>query len=93
VRVWAIGTQAAIAVADRGPGIPEHLAERVFEPFVQGPGPVDGMPSGLGVGLALVRQLVELHGGKVVVSATPGGGATLTVVLPRATRQGGPLAA
>lgn len=83
VRVSAFGANATLAIADLGPGIPEHLAELVFEPFVQGPPPGGGLSAGLGIGLALARQLVELHGGRISVGPTSGGrGATLTVSLP-----------
>jgi signal transduction histidine kinase/ligand-binding sensor domain-containing protein/DNA-binding response OmpR family regulator len=70
-----------IQVADNGPGIgPDHLS-CVFERFYQADDSADG---GLGVGLALVRELVELHGGSVHVESREGAGATFTISLPLA---------
>jgi signal transduction histidine kinase len=61
---------------DHGPGVPAELRERVFDPYVT------TKSEGTGLGLALVRQTVETHGGKVRISETPGGGATFEVTLP-----------
>jgi len=59
----------------------------IFELFVQGPPLTGSMSSGLGIGLALVKQLVELHGGKVHAESQGGGaGATLIVNLPKMAR-------
>ncbi len=90
VRVSADAGRAMIAIADRGVGIDAELLPHIFEPFVQGP-PVAGRAgSGLGIGLALVRQLVELHGGSVrASSAGEGQGSTLLVTLPRIERPAG----
>ncbi|MBL0726511.1 ATP-binding protein [Piscinibacter sp. HJYY11] len=79
------GEHVRLSVQDFGIGITADLLPRVFEPFVQGPPPPGRMSSGLGIGLALVKQLVGLHGGEVhAYSAGPGLGATFTVILPRA---------
>ncbi len=61
--------RAVVTVSDRGAGMTPELLSRVFEPFVQGPPPANRAQSGLGIGLALVRQLVELHGGEVEASS------------------------
>lgn len=83
VAVRAAGSQAVIEVADAGAGIRAALLPRVFDPFVQGPGSGARPQSGLGIGLALVKQLVELHGGEVSArSDGEGAGATFLVVLP-----------
>ncbi|MBI1966480.1 MAG: HAMP domain-containing histidine kinase [Gemmatimonadetes bacterium] len=66
----------AVTIADHGPGIPEELRPRVFEPYVT------TKPDGTGLGLALVRQTVEAHRGTIAVSETSGGGATFTLVFP-----------
>ncbi len=80
------GDQLAIRVRDTGIGIAKEALATLFEPFVQVPGAKDYARGGLGIGLALVRGLVELHGGSVrAESAGPGAGSTFTVVLPGAS--------
>ncbi|HEY0818308.1 MAG TPA: ATP-binding protein [Rhizobacter sp.] len=79
------GEHAVLTVQDDGVGIAADLLPRIFEPFVQGPPPPGRVSSGLGIGLALVKQLVALHGGEVQAhSAGPGQGATFTVRIPKA---------
>jgi signal transduction histidine kinase len=75
-----------VEVRDDGLGIPETMRERIFEPFVQ----VRPHSGGLGVGLALVRRLVELHDGTVTVASNAGGrGSTFTVRVPRSSEAAG----
>jgi signal transduction histidine kinase len=62
-----------IEIADRGPGIPADAAGRIFDPYFT------GKPGGTGLGLALVKQTIEMHGGTISVKETPGGGATFVV--------------
>jgi signal transduction histidine kinase len=77
--------KAVVRVRDDGIGIPPHLLETVFEPLVQGDATLDRAGGGLGLGLALVKSLVELHGGSVRArSEGEGRGAELTVTLPLA---------
>jgi PAS domain S-box-containing protein len=57
--------EAVITVSDSGMGIPSHMLERVFDLFTQAHGPVHHVQGGLGVGLALVREIVQLHGGRI----------------------------
>jgi signal transduction histidine kinase/ActR/RegA family two-component response regulator len=75
--------QAVISVRDSGEGIPAEMLTRVFDLFMQGP-PAEAHPrGGLGIGLTLVRQLVELHGGTVeAFSEGPGKGSEFVVMLP-----------
>lgn len=74
---------ARIRVRDRGVGIPEELLAKVFDLFVQAPSALNRAQGGLGIGLALVRALVDLHGGVAYVeSAGPGQGAEFSVSLP-----------
>ena len=74
---------AAIRVRDQGVGIPEDLLNRVFDLFVQAPTALNRAQGGLGIGLALVHALVELHGGITHVSSDgPGCGAEFSVRLP-----------
>jgi signal transduction histidine kinase/CheY-like chemotaxis protein len=78
-----VGSQAIVRVQDHGTGMTPELIAQVFEPFVQGPPPVSGDHGGLGVGLALVKQLVGLHGGTVTVaSAGLNQGSTFTCYFP-----------
>jgi signal transduction histidine kinase len=68
--------QVSVQVADRGGGIPEGDLERVFESFYS------TKPSGLGIGLAICRKLIEAHGGTLWASHNPGGGAVFQFTLP-----------
>ena len=82
--VEATATQVAVCIRDNGIGIPADLLPHVFDLFTQAERAPDRSQGGLGLGLALVRSLVALHGGSVV--ATSGGrgqGAAFTVRLPR----------
>jgi two-component system CheB/CheR fusion protein len=79
------GPDVTVSVIDTGVGIPPEVMERLFEPFSQAPQTLDRTGGGLGLGLATVKGLVELHGGTVsVVSGGQGRGAELTVRLPAA---------
>jgi CheY-like chemotaxis protein len=84
VRVERDADNAVLEVSDNGAGIAAHLVPRVFDLFVQGDRALDRKDGGLGIGLTLVRRLVELHGGTVsAASEGPGQGSTFTVQLPR----------
>ncbi len=84
VRLWEGGQRVHLEVADTGMGIPAHLHERVFERFFQVDSSQRRTHGGAGLGLALVRELVESYGGSVVaVSPGKDQGSTFTVILPR----------
>jgi signal transduction histidine kinase len=86
VDVANCGESAVLTVSDTGIGMPPELLSRVFDVFVQGTGALDRSQGGLGIGLALVRQLVVLHGGNVsATSPGPGQGSTFIVCLPLST--------
>ena len=73
-------------VTDQGPGIPEELQERVFEPFFRVDDARSRQQGGAGLGLALVRAIVEAHGGTVCVEENDGGGSRFVVKLPAARK-------
>jgi PAS domain S-box-containing protein len=84
-----IGDEVVLRVIDTGIGIAPDVIPRVFELFVQERQASDRSQGGLGIGLTIVRNLVERHGGSVSVrSAGPGRGSEFTVRLPRAERAG-----
>jgi signal transduction histidine kinase len=79
------GGRVEVAVADRGPGIPEDERERIFERLYRGDrSRANGADHGAGLGLAICRALARGQGGDVTVRDTPGGGATFVVTLPQA---------
>lgn len=78
------GDDVEIAVEDNGIGIPAEELEHVFEPFYRVESGAPGGPAGAGLGLAIVRQVVRLHGGEVKAASEPGRGSVFTVRLPAA---------
>ena len=81
-----------LSVADNGDGIPTHMLERVFDMFTQLEGPRDRTreraQDGLGIGLALVKRLVEMHNGEIEArSEGPGRGSEFIVRLPMAVER------
>jgi signal transduction histidine kinase len=70
-----------MSVCDRGPGVPPELRERIFEPFYRLPGASE-REGGVGLGLSLVRSIVQRHGGTVHCEDREGGGARFVVMLP-----------
>jgi two-component system, OmpR family, sensor kinase len=81
------GDEVRIWVADTGPGVAPEDREAIFERFARG-GDRRRRTDGAGLGLAIVRAVIEAHGGRVVVDSPPGGGARFTVVLPAAVPTG-----
>ena len=85
------GPMARLQVADSGIGMTDTLMARAFDPFVQGDAPLERRNAGLGIGLTLVKHVVERHGGSVAVaSAGPGSGSRFTVMLPLLQAQPAP---
>ncbi|HVF60508.1 MAG TPA: GAF domain-containing protein [Thermoanaerobaculia bacterium] len=86
VRLISQRARAEIQVVDTGEGIADDVLPRLFEPFTKSANRLDGAGGSLGIGLTIVKSLVELHQGAVTASsAGPGRGATFTVTLPIAT--------
>ena len=78
------GEDVVLSVRDSGVGIPSELLPHVFDVFVQGAISIDRSQGGLGIGLSLVRRLIELHGGSVSAdSSGAGNGSTFVIRLPR----------
>jgi len=73
-----------VSVADGGPGIPAWEHARIFEPFFRGTEAHSRQTRGTGLGLGLVREIIQAHGGKISVSSAAGEGAKFTVNLPAA---------
>ena len=79
-RVTDNGRALETLVCDRGPGVPPHMLETIFQPFTR----VEGSESvrGVGLGLALARRAIELHGGHVSAALREGGGLEVQLTLP-----------
>jgi len=88
VTVAREGDSAVLRVHDSGIGISPELLPRIFDLFVQGHRSLDRVEGGLGIGLTIVKRLVELHGGRVAATTHgPGEGSEFTVRLPLAERR------
>jgi two-component system sensor histidine kinase KdpD len=79
IRAAREGTSVTIEISDRGPGLPAGEPARLFDKFVRA-----SSAPGVGLGLAVVRAIVEAHGGGVTAVPRDGGGATFRIVLPTA---------
>jgi len=90
VTLAADSRAVTVTVADTGVGIPEKDLEKVLEPFVQSDSQPTRHYEGTGLGLALSKQLTELHGGELHLDSTVGEGTTVTVVLPRVPAEDAP---
>jgi signal transduction histidine kinase len=91
VRAHASGSEAVIEVADTGVGIDADTLPMIFDALVQGPTGIDRAQGGLGLGLALVRELTALHGGSVSANSEGAGkGTVFTLRFPLAQEQASP---
>lgn len=81
VRLLSTANQVEVQVCDRGPGVPEASRERIFEAFYRLPGHAE-QAGGVGLGLSLVRQIAERHGGSVRCMPRDGGGSCFVIALP-----------
>jgi len=87
VRLASEHGRASLMVQDTGPGIEPEFLPHVFEMFRQADASSSRPHAGMGIGLALVKQLIELHGGTVAAASTMGEGATFTIELPTTGEQ------
>jgi signal transduction histidine kinase len=74
--------QVAIRIADQGPGVAEADLPHVFERFFRGRGKGEPMADGVGIGLAIAKEIVDRHSGSISLGNRPEGGAVLTILLP-----------
>jgi PAS domain S-box-containing protein len=89
VRSYAEGATAVVEITDNGAGVPAALLPRIFDLFVQGDRTLDRSQGGLGIGLSVVRRLVEMHGGQVLArSSGIGQGSSFELRLPLIERPG-----
>ena len=72
----------ALEVRDHGVGVPEELREKIFERFFRADNSRNRETGGSGLGLAIAKSIIDRHGGSIVASETPGGGATFRITLP-----------
>lgn len=82
VTVSVHGEVVRVAVSDRGPGVPADQAEHLFEPYYRAPATAGGGKDGVGLGLSIVKSIVEAHAGRVGVERRAGGGARFWFELP-----------
>jgi signal transduction histidine kinase len=82
IRLWQEGTEIVLQVADTGIGIPADQLEYIFERFYQVDGSAARRYGGSGLGLALVKEIVGAHGGRVTVESQVGQGSVFAVWLP-----------
>ena len=82
IRVSRRAEQVIVDIMDEGPGIPDDEREHIFEPFFQGRIPTGRHIRGTGIGLSVVHECVEAHGGKIGVRVRPTGGSHFRITLP-----------
>lgn len=76
------GASARIKIEDSGPGVPETMLEAIFQPFVRVSSARESETGGSGIGLAIVKRVVEMHGGAVEACNNPAGGLIISIELP-----------
>ncbi|MGZ8804892.1 MAG: sensor histidine kinase [Microbacterium sp.] len=85
VSARSTGRDVSVTIADRGIGIAPADQAHIFEPFYRAPAVIEAQIQGAGLGLSLVKRIVEAHGGRITVHSTPGERSEFTVTLPAAT--------
>ncbi len=84
------GDRVRVSVADRGPGIGDEQAQRLFDPYYRSAATADTVKEGVGLGLSIVKSIVQAHGGSVGVGSRRGGGACFWFELPTTAGAAGP---
>ena len=87
VRARHTGREVLVTIADRGIGIAPADQGRIFEPFYRAPEVIAAQIQGAGLGLSLVKRIVDAHGGRISVRSAPASGSEFTVVLPAASEE------
>jgi signal transduction histidine kinase len=87
IRLSRSKEKVKLEVADTGIGIPSDQLDRIFERFYQVDGSMTRKYGGVGLGLALVKSIIEAHGGQVTATSQVGVGTTFTVLLPTTSRE------
>jgi signal transduction histidine kinase len=82
VNVERLDDRVSVVVRDRGLGIPLHEQRAIFEKFVRGADSKTRRIKGTGIGLAMVRHIIQAHGGEIQLASTPGEGSQFTIVMP-----------
>ncbi|MEL6364275.1 MAG: HAMP domain-containing sensor histidine kinase [Pseudomonadota bacterium] len=72
----------SVVVSDEGPGIPEDMTDRIFNPFLRESGELTRRTEGMGIGLPFAKKIAELHSGDIVLGSAPEGGAAVRFTLP-----------
>ena len=87
VETWEDETVVGCSVRDSGPGVPSHIADRIFERFVRAD-PTRSQDGGSGLGLAISREIIGAHGGDIWLDTGSNGGAIFSFGVPRAAANG-----
>jgi signal transduction histidine kinase len=87
IRARQSGREVFVTIADRGIGIAPADQARIFEPFYRAPEVIAAQIQGAGLGLSLVKRIVEAHSGRITVQSAQGSGSEFTVVLPAASEE------
>jgi two-component system sensor histidine kinase SenX3 len=81
-RITDHASRILLSVTDHGPGIPATEHDKIFERFYRRGSELQRQTQGVGIGLSIVKHIIEAHGGKVLVRSAPGQGSRFTIELP-----------